>query len=427
MRPDLSEEDVLERVGDRSFERGKDYYHHGAIYDVRRQGTTLKARCQGSRSEAYRLSVTLGPSGIASADCSCPVGDGGYCKHVAALLLAWINHPDDFREVADLDAGLAARSKGELIALIKQMLLREPDLEVLLETPLPVPGERRAPVDAEIYRRQAAAAFRSAGYDDYDAGGNVAAELDPIVAIAEGFADQGDAVSAYRVYESVLSQVCENYETFQDEEGELATVAQDCVAGLGQCLELVGDDAATREAILRALVDGYYNDLVWGGVGLADGVPTLIEEQTSPDERQMVARWVREFLDKDGPGRSDWTRQALGGFLIDLELETLDNEEFIRICRETGRTPDLVQRLLDLSRLDEAIAAVSGLSNHAVLGIFTVFETHGHGDAIEKILVERSREDDISVLTWLMQRSEAGATTSRQSAWRNGFSGRGPR
>src|SRR5579884_541737 len=384
------------------------YYRNGAIFDTRRQGTTLKARCQGSRSEAYRLWVTLGPSGAADADCSCPVGDGGYCKHVAALLLTWINHPNDFREVEDLEAGLEARSKGELIALIKQMLLREPDLEVLLETPLPVPGERRPPVDAEIYRRQAAAAFRYPEYDDYDAGGSVAAELDPIVAIAQGFADQGDAVSAYRVYESVLSEVCENYESFQDEEGELAGVAQGCVEGLGRCLDLTKNDPTTREAILRALLDAYHSDLVCGGVGLADAAPELIEQRTSPDERRMVARWVRELIGKDGPGRSDWTRQALGGFLLDLELETLDDDEYIRICRESGRTRDLVQRLLDLGRLDEAIVAIRDQQNYAVLGMAAIFEAHGHGDAIEKILVDRSRQrDDVDVLTWLMQRSEA--------------------
>ena len=93
---------------------------------------------------------------------------------------------DAVPEVADLEAQLEARSKPELIALIKQMLLRGPDLAVLLETPLPVPGERREPVDPDVYRRQAADAFDSLEYNDYNdyyySGSNAASGLAPIVA-----------------------------------------------------------------------------------------------------------------------------------------------------------------------------------------------------------------------------------------------------
>ena len=75
--PQLSEQDIRNRVGDQSFERGRRYYRDGAIFDARRQGMTLKACCAGSRAEAYRLEVMFDAEGIAKADCSCPVGAGG--------------------------------------------------------------------------------------------------------------------------------------------------------------------------------------------------------------------------------------------------------------------------------------------------------------------------------------------------------------
>jgi len=136
MIPQFSEDDILERVGERSFERGRRYFLQGAIFDARRQGSTLKAYCEGSRPEPYRVRVTFTSKGIKEAECSCPVGSGGRCKHVAALLLTWLHRPEEFREVEELDKALERRSKSELIALIKQMLLRRPELEA----PLPSSG-----------------------------------------------------------------------------------------------------------------------------------------------------------------------------------------------------------------------------------------------------------------------------------------------
>ena len=45
----LSEGDIQKYVGSRSFERGYRYFLDGTIFDVRRQGTTLKAYCEGSQ------------------------------------------------------------------------------------------------------------------------------------------------------------------------------------------------------------------------------------------------------------------------------------------------------------------------------------------------------------------------------------------
>src|SRR5262249_40315117 len=139
--PKIAEKDIRARVGAQSFERGMSYFRAGAVFDTKRQGPALKARCEGSQAESYRIRVVFDRSGqIAEAACSCPVGEGGACKHVAAVLLTWRARPEEFVEVEELDASLERRSKAELIALIKQMLRREPDLEAVLETPLPGKG-----------------------------------------------------------------------------------------------------------------------------------------------------------------------------------------------------------------------------------------------------------------------------------------------
>ena len=92
--PAVSEGTISDWVGSRSFQLGRRYFENEAILDPRRQGSALKARCQGSMPQPYRLRDAFGAEGIEEAHCSCPVGGGGHCKHVGALLLAWLDQPD---------------------------------------------------------------------------------------------------------------------------------------------------------------------------------------------------------------------------------------------------------------------------------------------------------------------------------------------
>ncbi len=137
--PPLTESDVRRWIGDESFRRGQRYFDQDAILNPRRAGMMLRAQCQGSRSQPYRVQIALGPKGIVSGDCSCPVGGGGHCKHAAALLLTWLDNADAFADVEDMATMLDRRSKAELIDLIGKMVERYPELEMLVE--LPVPGE----------------------------------------------------------------------------------------------------------------------------------------------------------------------------------------------------------------------------------------------------------------------------------------------
>jgi uncharacterized Zn finger protein len=89
----LCEKDIQNWVDTRSYERGYRYFKNDVIIDAKRQGMTLKAYCQGSNIQPYRLSVSFGQEGIFEAYCSCPIGRGGHCKHIAALLLTYLNSP----------------------------------------------------------------------------------------------------------------------------------------------------------------------------------------------------------------------------------------------------------------------------------------------------------------------------------------------
>jgi uncharacterized Zn finger protein len=139
--PHLTKKAIRDWTDDRSFERGMEYHESGEIFDSRREGNTLRARCHGSSGGPYRVEATLdGEDGILTGFCSCPVGVG--CKHVVAMLLLWCEKPEEFKEAKTLRECLKFRSKAELIKLIEQMVGLKPELADLLDLPLPKTGKK---------------------------------------------------------------------------------------------------------------------------------------------------------------------------------------------------------------------------------------------------------------------------------------------
>ena len=58
-----------------------------------------------------------------------------------------------------LKKNLEQREKPELIIIIQQMLRQEPELEWLLNTPLPIVSSRKVSIDSKIYQQQVLAAM----------------------------------------------------------------------------------------------------------------------------------------------------------------------------------------------------------------------------------------------------------------------------
>jgi uncharacterized Zn finger protein len=383
--PPLTLDHLRAWLGEATLRRGEPYVED-RIFDTRRTGRTLKARCQGSTSQPYRVEATVGArGGVASDDCTCPVGH--QCKHVAALLLAWLEDPGGFVEVEDLEASLARRDKVELIALIRQMLARRPELESLLELPLPIAGQRRKSADAALIRREVATAFRDAGHE-WGAASVAARNLEPLVKLGDDYASLGDTRSAAAIYQAIALGVTEHYNQVQDEEGALNVIVNDCVSGLGECLR-GADDPAQRESLLRALFEIYRWDVESGGRDIGYEGSEIIVKHTTPAECEMVARWVREAMPAEDSWSRRWRRQVFGRFLLRLAGNEIDDETFLRICRETGRRRDLVEKLLILGRVDEAEAEARLAEDSELLTLADLLREQGHIERAERLVCEQ--------------------------------------
>src|SRR5437016_5829527 len=139
----LSEADIQTYTDDASFQKGYSYYLDHTIVEPILSESVLKAYCQGSSGDLYRVEATLVPAGeksthmVVSAGCSCP--RGGFCKHLVALLLTWIHHPEHFALRSWIVGRLSEKNHAELLTLLEQLVQRQPDIEPLIELLMELP------------------------------------------------------------------------------------------------------------------------------------------------------------------------------------------------------------------------------------------------------------------------------------------------
>ena len=395
----LSVKDIQDWVGLASFRKGESYFHQGAITEPCRQGMKLKANCLGSSASNYWVQATLDGDGIADAECSCPVGATGHCKHVAALLLTWVNNPEVFEDVANLETFLEQRSKPELIILIRQILQRYPELEYLLELPSPAAYAGQAVINPKIIRHQVKQAFARSGADrSWRNLFEAARDLDELLNLAGQYLERADQTNAAMIYRVVVEEILRHEDLVTgDESGRLGELVDDCVEGLGLCLQSI-QDTNTRKDILQAIINVFLWDIKVGGVGIGDNAPEILLENATPQEKELLAGWIQS----ERLAMSDWGREALGGLLLDLQAEKLDDESFLEICRQSGRLNDLVKRLLKLSRLEEAICETEKADDYNLLTLADIFVEHGHGSLAERIIIARAEASrDFRLLAWL--------------------------
>jgi uncharacterized Zn finger protein len=399
--PNLTIKDIQDWVATTSFRKGESYFQQDAIMEPRRQGMTIKARCSGSSAPSYRVEVALDEKGIARAECSCPVGASGHCKHIAALLLTWLDNPESFAQIADTQTTLEERSKAELIVLIRQMLQRYPDLDYLLQLPLPIKCTDQTTINPAVIRRQVSHAF-GGSYDEWSGRDlfEAARDLDELLNLAGQYLEQASHTNAAMIYRVVAEEILLHEDLVTgDVSDRLGELVDDCVEGLGNCLESI-NDTDMRQDILLVIFNMYLWDIKMGGVGIGDNAPEILLENATTQEKELLAGLIHSAL----PEMAAWGQEILGGLLLDLQAESLDDESFIEICRRSGRTNDLVNRLLRLGRLEEAICETEKAEDYRLLTLADLFVQHGYGAAAEQQVHTRAETSrDFRLLVWLKE------------------------
>ncbi len=307
---------------------------------------------------------------------------------------------------------------------MRQFWVRHPDGYLIR------PAQKILSVNPATYRRQVADAF------EHDAP-RITQELLAVKQTADSLVQQRDYLEAATIYENLVTEIFEQSHLYFDEEAEyddyyeeeqyypeeegLDELVGECIEALGNCLADKQADRVAREKIIEVLFDIYQHDLQAGNsLGFTTSAADQLVKYTTPLERQTIAAWIRDVLTDEEEEVSGSQRKAYGKFLLDLEKDTLDDEAYLRICRETGRTSDLIDRLLTLGRIDEAAKEVQQVDDYALLGLADLFIQHGQ-DAVAERLVKARISAPIrpaNSAADLLLRNQVGRAEEEKPDWR---------
>ena len=286
------------------------------------------------------------------------------------------------RNTTSVDDRLRSLDRDQLMAVVRRLLEHRPELEDVIQ--LPLPGEQFR-VDPENIAGQVRRILRNMG-SDWRASYRAQFELNPIVSVGDGYLDQNLVEDARGVYVAVAKTILDVYTQIRDEESEIGGIVIECALGLGRCLERT-TDAQQREHLLADLFAIYrWDELESGGYGMADPVREVIKEHASSTERVLIARWIRAALPVGDDQYIRWRRQHAGRFLLELEADHLEDAALVELCRATDLSAELIDHWLALGEVNRAVDVVHHAPDDEVFDLANRLCKAGHETAVVPIV-----------------------------------------
>lgn len=403
--PLLNRETLQNYVGLVNFQKGEHYVDRQAISQGKLKNQVLTAFCQGHEFHPYRVGVIFDAADIRLSYCSCPVGVKGKCKHVAALLLAWIDKPEIFAYWDSLKSDLQAYDTStllELIDLLDEHADRSFDvIQAFSQNLQMVKSPRLA-----RYMRRIEEAFHVSELQWYhpDEGGltEITFALDKIRSDAEQLLNEEHWEEAIRIDQSLIQQILNHLDGHTDPWGNLTDEIKRCIYSLDKALQHLDQSSELRQKVFqllfRLIEEQLYRIMP---IGAEEAKQVILQHIHSVEREQMVA-WIEALQMRRLPGE-EHQQLGLEDFLIDLQKESLDPEVYLAHYRQTAQVLKLVDSLLELGKVKEAEQTAQQKEFvHQTLALAHLFVKHHQEDIAEKLVVSFSRNSfDLSSARWL--------------------------
>ena len=289
---------------------------------------------------------------------------------------------------------------------MRQFWVRHPDGYLIR------PAQKILSVNPARYHRQVANAFQRAAP-------HITEELTKVKETADTLVQQQDYLGAATIYETLIIEIFEESHLYYDEEAEYDDYDEEepyypeeegleefvgaCIEALGRCLADERADRVAREKIITVLFDLYQHDLhADNSHGFTASASNQLVRYATSLERDTIAEQIHAILTNEDNKVTGSLRQAYGQFLLDLEKETLSDEAYLHICRETGLTTELIDRLLTLGRIDEAERATQSIDDGRLQELADLFIHHTQDTVAERLMRARIKEKPtVHILEWL--------------------------
>ena len=384
--PKITESMIRAGASPESFRRGEEYYREGAVSNTAIQGALLSGECAGTYAPYYRVQVELDEAGIAETSCTCLYEYGGYCKHIVALLLAYLHRPKSFAARKAPAELLSNLDHNDLIAILTKLIQEQPDLYDRIEAMTSVPSkskkQRKKKVDIEVYRRHILGIVHSLDgmrmSEAYWHVGGLVIQLREVQESAVKFLDAGDAETALEILLVLLEEASRAIEYIDDSDGELGGFVGELGASLAEAILSMELSQVERDRLVRRLekLIDYASDYgMEGNLHIAvqaakygwDDIPkemtspqrfrSKVHENDEPDDWDENDDWNEE----DDYEFREWGFPVVSGFddLTEAKLSVLDRqgrtEEYLALCQKEERHLRYALKLCDLKQVVDAV------------------------------------------------------------------------
>lgn len=291
--PKITEAKIRNWVGSTYAQRGRAYFRGGHVVSIRWRGELLTGKVQGSEYEPYMVSIKFGRGGNSlEGDCSCPVGYD--CKHVAALLYAYLDAPPSAPKGPSITKALAKLDQPALLALVTAMLAEAPELDELVETHLlaaQVSGPATTPNDDFALRQEVQQLLQRLEKPGQARAAERALEV--LHAKAETLIKSKSWEAAQTILLVLLSELMLVSETTSS--SVVDNLLAETVKNILKAWQALPAEHPLRHESLRGLFDFVAQKVHhgWGFTyGLSETILRALAQHATPAEREQLQEWI---------------------------------------------------------------------------------------------------------------------------------------
>jgi len=261
----LTKNDVEQFAPSKIYERGVGYYHGGRVLSLESDpmGETIAAEVEGNYGD-YTVEITTDDEYGIDAVCDCPY-DGYPCKHMVAVLLAFVHERGQYLEearkteqqVSSLEGEVKGLPKDELVKMVMSCARKYPDFK----RELIVRFEAEKPATFEAIKKQIQQAFPSIMSNSYSVL-EIVRTLNSILKSVESAPENLQVDVYWAVADNTLAELNE----YGMSEEALEEVAIDSMEKLPPLLQENPALKEKKEKILAELMRYY----IWSNCGITD-------------------------------------------------------------------------------------------------------------------------------------------------------------
>lgn len=316
-------------------------------------------------------------------------------------------------EPKELRTALLKQDVETLADLVLSMLAAEPSLTALVECTLwggQGPGEE----EVSDIRRRANEAVLSVGWD-YHAMKRAEPLLRSIKQVPDRLFEEKRFDLAASAYEALIAGVLDaEYWNRRDDDGHVQRVLRECMRSFVECVKNEPESPDLSGRVIQRLFDTFCYGLDHTVDWMTETVGHLaLKELPLPLRQHLASRFEGASEGKEGKESDVESRRAsLRQMALELRRESLSDEEYLELARSLGQGDVVLDRLLEVGRVDEAMAEAEG--KLGPLQLASLLKSHGF---VEQAIMEATAglrgPAPEGALEWLLEHAESVGDTER--------------